>query len=353
VTQKMKLIKIANKTIGEKRPTFIIAEAGVNHNGKLEQAKRLVDIAVRSGADAVKFQTFKAEEIVTKYADMAEYQIKNLGRKKSQLDMLKDLELSYEEFKKLKQYCDRKKIIFLSTPHTFDAIDFLEPLVPAYKFGSGDITNFPALSYASKKGKPIILSTGMSTMKEVKDAIKVIKAEGNKKIIVLHCTTNYPCPLEEVNLRAMVTMHVELDCLVGFSDHTSSIMVPALAVGLGATVIEKHFTLDKNLPGPDHLASLEPNEFKKMIQKIRETEKVLGSYEKKPVKSEKKILKYSRKSIVARVDIIKGTLINEKMVVIKRPGTGLSPIFYDKILGKKAKDNIKKDTIIEKNMIGD
>lgn len=347
----MKTIKISNKPVGEGYPTFIIAEAGVNHNGKLEQAKKLIDIAVEAGADAVKFQTFKSENLVSSNLENADYVKKNIGKKLTQSEMIKSLELKYEEFKELKNYCDKKGIIFLSTPHSFDAIDFLEDLVPAYKFGSGDITNMPALKHAAKKGKPIILSTGMSTLNEVKFAIDAIKSEGNNQIITLHCTTDYPCPIKEVNLRAMITMQKELDCLVGYSDHTSGIITPIVATALGAVIIEKHFTIDKNLPGPDHKASLEPDELKRMVNKIRETEEILGSYEKKPTKSEEKIMNLVRKSIVAIKEIEKGTIINKNMIAVKRPGVGVSPSQIDKIIGKKAKRTIAKDEIFQADMV--
>jgi len=347
----MKEIKIGDKIIGEKQPVFIIAEAGVNHNGDVKLAKKLVDAAKNAGADAVKFQTFTSENLVTKKAEMAEYQKKNTGKKESQFDMLKKLELKHSDFKELKKYCDQNSIIFLSTPHSFDAIDFLNPLVPAFKFGSGDITNIPALTYTAKKNKPIILGTGMSTIKEVKDAVNSIKKEGNKKVIVLHCTTNYPCTLEEANLLAINNMRKNLDCLVGYSDHTTGFLASLIAVSLGAVLIEKHFTLDKKLPGPDHKSSLNPEELKELIKEIRNTEKALGSSIKKPTISEKKIMKLVRKSIIADRDIEKGTTVQKDMIIIKRPGTGLEPSEIKKIIGKKAKKSIKKDEIIQKNMV--
>jgi len=344
-------MKIKNKKIGPDSPCFIIAEAGVNHNGKIELAKKLVDTAVDAKADAVKFQTFKSEGVVTNKTDIADYAKKNIGRDKKQVEMLKNLELRYIEFKNLKKYCDKKNIIFLSTPHSFDAIDFLDELVPAYKFGSGDLTNLPALKYAAKKGKPMLLGTGMATLQELKDAVNTIKRTGNNQIVALHCTTNYPCPFEEVNLRAMTTMQKKLDCMVGYSDHTMGITVPIMAATLGAVVIEKHFTTDRNLDGPDHKASLEPDELKKMITEIRNVEKALGSFEKKPTKSEKQMIKKVRKSLVAKTDIKKGIKISKDMIEIKRPGTGLSPDMLDKIINKKAKKDIKKDEIIKNNMV--
>lgn len=343
----MKKIKIQNRFIGEDERVFVIGEAGVNHNGDINLAKKLIDAAKDAGCDSVKFQTFKAEGVVTENAERAGYQVKNIGGDETQQDMLKKYELNYHDFIELKDYCDEKRIIFLSTPHSEDAIDFLENLVPAYKFGSGDLTNIPALEYTAKKGKPMIIGTGMATIDEVKEALNVIYAQGNKEVIMLHCTTNYPCSLEEVNLRAMQTMREELDCLVGYSDHTNGIIVPVMAVAMGACVIEKHFTLDKNLPGPDHKASLEPDELKEMLNAIRDAEKALGSEIKGPAESEKEIMKVARKSIVAKVDIQKGTAITKGMLSIKRPGNGLEPKYINKIIGKKAKVDIKSDKLIK------
>lgn len=347
----MARVKITNRNIGDGEPCFVIAEAGVNHNGDIRLAKKLIDVAKDAGADAVKFQTYKSEDVVTASADSADYAKKNIGKNISQMQMIKSLELNYNDFEKLKKYCDKKDIIFLSTPHSLDAIDFLEDLVPAYKFGSGDITNIPALKHAASKGKPIILGTGMSTLDEVKDAVNAIKSEGNEQIVVLHCTTNYPCPFREVNLRSMITMQKELNCIVGYSDHTLGILVPIMATALGAAVIEKHFTIDKNLPGPDHKASLEPDELKKMIAEIKKAEESLGMPDKKPTESEKEIMKFVRKSIIAKKDIEKGTVINEDEIVIKRPGTGLKPFNLAKIIGKKANRHISKDEIFQFDMV--
>ncbi|MCK5044569.1 N-acetylneuraminate synthase [Candidatus Parcubacteria bacterium] len=343
----MKKIRIRNKSIGEESPCFIIAEAGVNHNGDLGLAKKLIIAAKQAGADAIKFQTFKAEDLVSKSAKMADYQKKNIGRKESQLEMLKKLELSNSNFRELKKYCDEKNIIFLSTAHTEDAVDFLNPLIPAYKVGSGDLTNLPFLEKIARKKKPIILSTGMAVLNEIKEALEAIKKTGNSKIILLHCTTNYPCPLEEANLRAIQTMEKEFNLPVGYSDHTSGIMVSVTAVATGAVVIEKHFTLDRNLSGPDHKASLEPDDLKKMVKEIRDVEKVLGSAIKKPSKSEEKIKKVARKSIVAKTDILKNTKITKEMLIIKRPGTGILPKHFNKVINRIVKKNIKQDALIE------
>jgi len=339
-------IKIGNKLIGEGEPCFVIAEAGVNHNGDIKLAKRLIDVAKKAGGDAVKFQTFKAEDVVTKNVALAEYQKKSIEKKESQLKMLKKLELSYEDFKKLKKYADKKGIIFLSTPDTEEDAVFLKNLVPAYKIGSGDLTNLPLLEKVAKKKKPIILSTGMSTLNEVREAVRVVKKQGNNKIILLHCTTNYPCPLEEVNLRAMQTLKKEFDLPVGYSDHTLGMIVPITAVALGAQVLEKHFTLSRDSLGPDHKASLEPKELKEMVIAIRKAEKALGVGIKKPTKSEEKIKGDARKSIVAMINIPKNTKITENMLIIKRPGIGIEPKYFDKVVGKIAKEYIKKDALI-------
>lgn len=346
------------KNILKNRQCYIIAEAGVNHNGSYELAKKLVDIAVDAGADAIKFQTFKSEKVVTKNGGLAKYQVKNTGREESQLDMIKKFEMPYEKFTDLKNYCDKKGIVFLSTPHSNDAIDFLDPLVPLHKVGSGDLTNLPFIEKIAKKGKPVILSTGMATLDEVIEAVNTIQKIGNKQIIILHCTTSYPCELKDVNLRAMQTIKQAFndDFLVGYSDHTLGIDVMKLAAKHGATVIEKHFTLDKNLPGPDHKASLNHEELKEAINKIKnkdytisiDEKKILGSPEKKPTKDEIEISKTVRKSIISKIDISKGTIITKEMLEIKRPGTGIKPKYINKIIGNKAKKTIKQDTIINK-----
>jgi len=350
----IKKINIFGRTVSQQSPVFIIAEAGVNHNGNLKTAFRLIDAAVAAGADAVKFQTFNAEDVVIGSGKMAEYQKRNIGKTSdSQLKMLKKLELPDHFYGPLIKYCKDKKIIFLSTPHGgFKAVDLLERLkVPAFKFGSGDLTNLPVLQYAAKFNKPMILGTGMATFKEIQTAINTINKVGNKKIIALHCTTNYPCPFDEVNLRAMLTMKEKLQVLVGYSDHTKGIQVPIMAATLGACLIEKHFTLDKNMFGPDHKASLEPKELREMILAIRKVQLILGSTIKRPNKSELLMLKNVRKSIVAIRDIKKGEIFSKQNLALKRPGTGLSPSYWYCLLGKKAKNNYKVDEIIKKHEI--
>lgn len=347
-------LKISNCYISHQSPVFIIAEAGVNHNGSLETAFKLIDAAADAGADAIKFQTFKAEDLVTHAGKMAEYQKKNIGKEESQLTMLKKLELPDNFYLPIIKHCKKRKIIFLSTPHGgFKAVDLLVKLkVPAFKFGSGDLTNLPLLEYAAKFGKPMILGTGMATLSEVSDAVDIIKKNGNNQTIILHCTTNYPCPLSEVNLRVMMTMKQKLSVLVGYSDHTNGIQVPIMAATLGACLIEKHFTLDKNMVGPDHKASIEPNELKMMVQAIRAVDVVLGSLVKKPTKSENKIIKTVRKSLVSLTTIKKGYKFTSENVGIKRPGTGLAPKYYHEIIGSISKRDIKADVLIQKSHYG-
>lgn len=344
-------ISIVSRLVGEDEPCFIIAEAGVNHNGSIELAKKLVDAAKNAGADAVKFQTFKAENLVTKNAPMASYQAKNV-EEKDQLDMLKKLELSYEDFKELRDYCDKRGIIFLSTPHTEEAAEFLDDMVPAFKIGSGDLNNISFLEKTAKKGKPIILSTGMGTLEEVKEAVDTIKKH-NKKLILLHCTTSYPCPKKDVNLKAMKTMKDKFHCPVGYSDHTLGIEVPVMAASLGAAVIEKHFTLDKNMEGPDHKASLNPEELTEMIKAIRNKKRIdipkeiLGTGIKEPTKQELEIAEVVRKSITAAEDIPANTTITKEMLAVKRPGRGIEPKDIELVIGKRAKKDIPKDSLIQ------
>lgn len=335
------------------KKVYIIAEAGVNHNGKLDLAYKLIDIAKNAGADAVKFQTFIAEKGISKYAEMATYQTKNLNKKVSQLEMVKDFELSFGDFTKIQKHCDDVGIQFLSTPFDFESVEFLEDLVEIYKIGSGEIINKPFLEHIAKKRKPIILSTGMSDIGEVEDAIDIISNNSkNEKsefpdLTLLHCTTNYPCPYNEVNLEAMKTLACTFKLPVGYSDHTLGIEVPIAAVAMGATIIEKHFTIDKNLKGPDHKASLEPNELKYMVDSIRNIEQSLGNGIKKPNKSEFKIQEVARKSIVAKKDIKKGEYLTKNNITLKRPGIGISPMKWNEVLGRKAIRNFKEDELIE------
>ena len=324
--------------------TYIIAEAGVNHNGRLDLALKLCDEAKKAGVDAVKFQTWKTELIISKETEMAEYQKENLGSNESQFDMLKKLELSYDDFITIKKYCDEIGIQFLSTADESESLDFLCSLnIPFIKLGSGDINNIPYLRYIAQKGLPVIISTGMSTMKDVALAYETLQEAGTKDITVLHCTTNYPCPMNEVNLNAMLTIKDALKCKVGYSDHTMGIEVPVAAVALGAEVIEKHFTLDRTMDGPDHPASLEPNELAEMVKQIRNIEKALGSGIKEPNESERKISKVVLKSIVAKHEIKKGEILNDKNLAIKRTGKGLNASCWDLIIDTEAKKDYKID----------
>jgi len=340
----MKRIKIGKRIIGEGRAAFIIAEAGVNHNGSLGLAKRLVKIAALAGADAVKFQTFKTDELVTQYAAYAKYQKRITSLRASQYEMLKSLELSHKTFQKLSEYSKQAGIMFLSTPFDFESADFLEQLgVPAFKLSSSDVTNLPLLEHIAKKHKPILLSTGMSSMQEIKEAVNAIRFQGNKDIILLQCTSGYPVDPRFVNLRVISTLKEAFSLPVGFSDHSLSTVIPSAAVALGACVVEKHFTIDRNLPGSDHKASLEPDQLREMIKHIREVETALGSSIKKIVSTELDTRKVARRSVVARVPMPKGTLIKGEMLAFKRPGTGLAPKYFYKIVDTRAKFNIKKD----------
>lgn len=327
---------------------FVIAEAGVNHNGSMDIAKKLVDVAVMAGADAVKFQTFKAENLVCKDARKAEYQMETTDQAESQFDMLKKLELTPEMHVQLMAYCKQKDIKFLSTPFDIDSLHYLVELgVDIIKLPSGEITNYPLLREAGKTGKKIIISSGMSALQEVRDAVQVLKSSGGSDVTVLHCNTEYPTPYVDVNLRAMLTIKESLGIPIGYSDHTQGIEVPIAAAAMGAAVIEKHFTLDKNMEGPDHKASLEPNELQRMVRAIRTVENALGDGEKEPSESEKRNIDIVRKSIVANCDIEAGELFTENNLTTKRPGTGINPMRWEEIIGQSAKRNFSADELIE------
>jgi len=345
-------ISIGSQQVGPGMPVFIIAEAGVNHNGDPELAKRLVDAAAEAGADAVKFQTYKTENVVSKTAPKAKYQEKTTDATESQYDMLKKLELAVQDFVELKDYCIRRNILFMSTPHDQESIDTLNELgVKVFKVGSGDITNIPYLKHMACKGKPIILSTGMSYLSEVDEAVRVIQLAGNEQLILLHCVSNYPADPSDVNLRAMETMKKAFGVPIGYSDHTLGIEIPVAAVAMGACVIEKHFTLDRSMPGPDHRASLEPVELKAMVQGIRTVEKALGDGRKQPAASEANTAEVARKSLVAACDIDKGTILSEEWIAVKRPGTGLAPSLLKYIVGRKARQSIPAGTLLTLEMV--
>lgn len=343
----MKKIRIVGKLVGEGEPCFIVAEAGVNHNGDINLAKKLIDAAKNAGSDAVKFQAFRAERVVTKYAEKAKYQKETTSPNKPQYDMIKRLELKDEDFRELFDYAAKNNVIFLSSAFDKGSVDLLDDLgVPAFKVASGEITNFPLIKHIAEKNKPIILSTGMSTLGEIEDALGVIREKGAKNIVLLHCVTSYPAKIEDANLRVIETLRRRFKLPIGFSDHTLGITIPIAAVALGAVLIEKHFTLDRDLPGPDHKASLEPSELKDMISAIRDVEKALGDGIKRLTEDEERIKKVVRRSIVAKVNIPKGAVITEDMLDIKRPGIGIEPKYLSKIIGKRAKRDIEPDELV-------
>lgn len=327
---------------------FIIAEAGVNHNGDIEIAKKLVDVAALAGADAVKFQTFRAENLVCKDARKAKYQLETTEKAESQFDMLKRLELTPDMHQQLISYCKSKQIMFLSTPFDIESLDYLVQCgIDMIKIPSGEITNYPYLEKVGRTGKKVILSSGMSFLEEIEKAVAVLRDNGSEDITVLHCNTEYPTPYRDVNLRAMLEIQNELGVPVGYSDHTAGIEVPIAAAALGATIIEKHFTLDRNMEGPDHKASLEPDELKEMIKAIRNIELSLGDGHKIPSDSEKQNINIVRKSIVTKRDIVQGEILTEENLTTKRPGNGVSPMKWQEVLGTKAVHDFKKDEQIE------
>lgn len=326
---------------------YIIAEAGVNHNGSFELACRMADAAKEAGVDCIKFQTFKSKNLVSHNAQKAEYQKATTGDG-AQADMLKKLELSYNEFLKLRNYCNQIGICFLSTPFDFESIEFLNSIdMPFWKIPSGEVTNYPYLIALAKTGKPVVMSTGMCEMKEIEAAIRVLRENGTKDIKLLHCNTEYPTPFEDVNLKAMQTMQEAFGLEAGYSDHTKGIEVPVAAVALGAAVIEKHFTLDRNMKGPDHKASLEPDELAAMVSSIRHIEKAIGTGDKIPSPSEEKNITVVRKSIVAKRAIKAGEKLSEENVTVKRPGTGISPMRWNEVLETTAIRDFEEDELIE------
>lgn len=331
---------------------IIIAEAGVNHNGDIELAKSLIDVAVAAGVDYVKFQTFKSENLVSKVAKKADYQIENTQNStETQLQMLKKLELTHYQHQELIAYCNEKNIAFFSTAFDLDSLAYLSELgLSIVKIPSGEITNLPYLRKAANLFSEVIISTGMSTMKEISDALKVFIQSGilKEKITILHCNTEYPTPMQDVNLMAMLSIQKEFGVNVGYSDHTLGIEVPIAAVALGAKVIEKHFTINRNLPGPDQLTSLEPNELKAMVLAIRNIELVIsGNGTKQPSESEMKNIQIARKSIVANTNIIEGEVFSDKNITTKRPGNGISPMRWDELIGQIAQKDFNADDLIE------
>ena len=327
---------------------FIIAEAGVNHNGNFDCAKQLVNVAAESGADAVKFQTFISENCVSKWADKAKYQMETTGKTETQLDMIRKLELSFAEFTELKIYCESKNIIFMSTPFDIDSANFLYKMnLDVLKIPSGEITNYPLIKRIGEFRKRVIMSTGMCNLFEIRSAIEVLQGQGTQSISLLHCNTQYPTPMKDVNLRAMLQLKEEFNLPIGYSDHTMGVEVPIAAVAMGASIIEKHFTLSKDMEGPDHRASLEPFELKNMVECIRNIEKALGKKEKKVTNSEKENLYIARKSIVAAMPIRAGEVFTKENLTVKRPGMGISPMRWNEVIGKIANKNYEADEMIQ------
>ncbi len=328
---------------------FIIAEAGVNHNGSMEIAKKMIEKAAEAGVDAIKFQTFVSKNLVSKFAKKADYQMKNMSDKSnSQLDMLNNLELSPSDFACLKEYCKEHNVMFLSTPFDMESIDVLKDLdINLWKIPSGETTNLPYIIKIAKLNQPIIMSTGMCNIEDVEKTLQVIRKYNSQPITILHCNTEYPTPFEDVNLKAMLTLKKLFNTEVGYSDHTVGIDVPLAAVAMGASVIEKHFTLDKNMDGPDHLASLEPDELVNMVRSIRNIERAIGDGKKAISESERKNIEIVRKSIVAARPISKGEMFSEHNLTTKRPGNGLSPMEWFNVLGMTAKRDFTEDELIE------
>lgn len=345
----MKELIINKRKIGIDSSIFLIAEAGVNHNGDLETAKKLIDLAAKAEVDAIKFQTFITKNLLLETTPKAEYQKYNTNIRENFYEMVKKYELTKEDFIILKRHCDKKGIIFLSTPFDKVSVNWLEELdVSVYKIGSGDMNNFPLLKFISTKKKPILLSTGMSTLEEVKESVEFLKENDISDLIILQCTTNYPTPLEEINLNVIETYkHTFPDDLIGFSDHSLGIEASIAAAAKGVVVIEKHFTLDKEMEGPDHNASLNPDELIEWVKAIRKIEKALGLYEKIPTNSEIEIAKVTRKSIVTIRDLQKGCILDVNDIGIKRPGTGIQPKDFEKVIGYRINKDISKDTILK------
>jgi N,N'-diacetyllegionaminate synthase len=346
------VIQIADYQVGRGRPCFIIAEAGVNHNGSLEMAKQLVDQAAKAGSCAVKFQTFKAERLVTPDAPKAGYQMQTTDATESQYDMLRRLELSPQAHRELIAHCQGKGILFLSAPFDEESADLLADLgVAAFKIPSGEISNLPFLAHVARKGRPMIVSTGMSYLGEVETAVRTIEETGNYDFVLLHCVSNYPADPVDVNLRALHTLATAFGVPVGYSDHTAGIEVALAAVALGACVIEKHFTLDRSLPGPDHRASLEPAELAALVQGIRTVEMALGHGRKEPAASEADIAATARKSLVAARDIPAGTRLTRDMIAVRRPGTGLPPAMLPHLLGRTLRVDLRAGSVLRPEML--
>jgi N,N'-diacetyllegionaminate synthase len=349
---KAKTISIGQRKVGVGEPCFIIAEAGVNHNGSIQVARELIDVAARAHADAVKFQTFKPEKVCSPSAPKATYQLQTTGGDESQLEMGKKLELPFEAFRELQSYCKSKDLLFLSTPFDYESADFLSELsVPAFKIPSGEITNLPFLEHIARKGCPLIVSTGMSTLDEVQRAVETIRSTGNQQLVLLQCVSNYPAQPSSVNLRAMHTLANAFDVPVGYSDHTAGTEIASAAVALGGCVVEKHFTISRDLPGPDHQASLEPDELAAMVRCIRNVEAALGDGNKRPVLEEANTAAVARRSLVAAQYIQEGTVMTEGLIAILRPGTGLPPDMRPQLVGRRVRHDIEPGTLLSFDMM--
>jgi len=348
----VKPVLIGNRSVGPGASCLVIAEAGVNHNGNLDMALQLVDAAAEAGADIVKFQTFKSEEVISPIAPKADYQVQTTGALESQLEMVKKLELPAEAFRVIQRRCHECGIVFLSTPFDKGSVDLLESLgAVAFKIGSGEITNLPFLRYVAGKDRPLILSTGMSDLDEVAVAVQAVHDTGNRALILLHCVSNYPAAAASVNLRAMKMMEDGFDVPVGYSDHTEGITVPLAAAAMGACVVEKHFTLARNLPGPDHRASLEPAELAGMVRGIRTVEAALGNGVKRAAPEELNTAAVARRSLVAACDLRAGTLLTESMIAIRRPGTGLPPSALPQLVGQRLRQDVAAGALFALEML--
>ncbi|MAF99553.1 MAG: N-acetylneuraminate synthase [Nanoarchaeota archaeon] len=343
----MQPVKIGDKLIGPNQPTFFIAEAGVNHDGDINKAKQLIDVAVEAGADCVKFQSFKTDKLLVQNLEKAEYQKVGDGTDGNYAEMIRRLEINEQMHVELFNYCEQKGIMFLSTPFDNESTDLLDKLgVKAFKIDSGNLNHPQHLKHIASKSKPIILSTGMATIGEIDEAVKAIYSTGNKQLILLHCTSNYPPSPLDVNLKAMKTLRYQFNIPIGYSDHTPGLPVSLAAVGHGACIIEKHFTLDRNAKGPDHLASLEPQEVIDLVKGFKMIDQAMGSSEKQPVEAEKGVADSLRRSVVTIIDIPKGATITQEMLSIKRPGNGIPPKFKDLVVGRIAQQNIPADSTI-------
>ena len=345
-------IAIGGRRVGPDQPCFVIAEAGVNHNGDLELARRLVDAAAEAGADAVKFQTFSADRLATAAAPQADYQRRNTGIEESQRAMLRRLELPAEAHRELMARCRERGILFLSSPFDEDSADFLEELgVPAFKIPSGELTNAPFLVHVARKGKPLIVSTGMATLAEVRAAVETIRRAGDPPLALLHCVSSYPAQPADVNLRAMATLREAFATPVGFSDHTAGTDIALAAVALGASILEKHLTLDRTLPGPDHRASLEPAGLVALVQGIRQIEAAMGDGIKRPAKSEEDPARVARKSVVAACDLPAGCVLQRNHLLIRRPGTGLPPDRFESLLGRRTQKPVSAGAVLTEDLL--